>query len=313
MWIRTLLSLLLTNAEEKRAKEKHSQRFVLPKHISKVLIRQVYVVHRLDCLILQKNLLTNYRQKPMMQLLNHVHFFPDFTLNDCANAPKPVGRVKKSTVNETVVADIPWDQVPDDAYDHFDIVEEINADGTKNLVYKKKSSKSEPGDIEDRPGVVYPEIVWYQISKYVKPEDIGNFAGINKTTYAITGQKSFWRAIYKRYCEINPKLPDRLKIENSYKNYGLRQRVIRALYHTYDVFIQEVFQQSFHDCKPHELVRRRCVNVWFCKGATYWSIFFKFKKMQPMVTSGDVDIIKELGRIDANPEESSQVLEVCFT
>lgn len=225
-----------------------------------------------------------------------------------------MGRVKKSTANEAEVADIPWDQVSHDAIDHFDIVEEIYADGTKNFVYKKKinSSKSEPDDIKTRPGIIYPEIVWYQISKYIKPEDIGNFAGINKTTYSITGQKSFWRAIYKRYCENNTKLPNRLKIENSYRNYGLRQRVIRALYHTYDVFIQKVFQQSFHDCKPHELVRRRCVNVWFCKGASNWSIFFKFKKVQPMANIGDIDIIEELGRIDANPEESSQVLEVCI-
>lgn len=237
----------------------------------------------------------------------------DFTINDCANAPKPVGRVKKSTASETAIADIPWDQIPDDAFDNIDIVEEINADGTKNLVYTKKKNGTKPelDVIADRPGIVYPEIVWYQISKYIKPEDIGNFAGINKTTYAITKLNSFWRSIYQCHCENNPKLPDRLKIENSYRNYGLRQRVIRALYHTYDLFIQQVFQQSFHDSKPHDLVRRRCVNVWFCKGTSHWSIYFKFKKLQPTANKADIDIIEELGRIDANPEESSQVMEVC--
>lgn len=234
--------------------------------------------------------------------------FPDFTINDSANAPKPVGRVKKSTAVEPV-ADFSWDQIQDD---DFDIVEEIAADGTKNFVYrKKKNSKSEFVNIEDRPGVVYPEILWYQISKYIKPEDIGNFAGINKTTYAITRQKSFWRTIYKRYCERSPKLPDRLRIENSFKNYGLRQRVIRALYHTYDVFVKKVAQQALHDSKPHELVKRRCVNVWFCKGTSHWSIYFKLKKLWPMERNGQFDFIEELGRIDANPEENAQVLQVC--
>lgn len=232
--------------------------------------------------------------------------FPDFTINDCANAPKAVSRVKKATPTETVTPEMTWEQMDDD----FDIIEEVNADGTKSFVYKKKRNNSKVEDnIEDRPGVVYPEIVWYLISRYIKPDDIGTFARINKATYAITKRESFWRTLYKRYCQNNPKLPERLRLENGYKLYGLRQRVIRALYHTYDVFIKKVLQQAAHDSRPHLLVKRRCVNMWYCKGSSHWSIYFKFKRpcLMPRI---ETNIIEELGRIDANPEEDNQVMQV---
>lgn len=233
--------------------------------------------------------------------------FPDFTINDCANAPKAVGRVKKATPTEAVTPELTWEQMVDD----FDIIEEVNADGTKSFVYKKKRIHSKMEDnIEDRPGVVYPEIVWYLISKYIKPDDIGAFARINKATYAITKRESFWRTLYQRYCQNNPKLPEKLKLENGYKLYGLRQRVIRALYHTYDVFIKKVLLQAAHDSRPHLLVKRRCVNMWYCKGSAHWSIYFKFRRpcLLPRI---ETNIIEELGRIDANPEEDNQVLHVC--
>lgn len=234
--------------------------------------------------------------------------FPDFTINDCANAPKSVDRVKKATPTETVTPELTWEQIPND---DFDVIEEINADGTKNFVYKKKKKHSKAEDnVEDSPGGVYPEIVWYLISHYIKPEDVGRFAGINRATFAITERESFWRTLYKRYCQNNPKLPERLRLENGYKLYGLRQRVIRALYHTYNVFIKKVLQQATQDSLPHLLVKRRCVNMWYCKGVAHWSIYFKFKKPS-FLPRIETNFIDELGRIDANPEEDNQVLQVC--
>ncbi|XP_072932452.1 transmembrane protein 183 [Epargyreus clarus] len=233
----------------------------------------------------------------------------DFTINDSANAVKPVGRVKKSVAEP--VPEVSWDQIEDD---DLDIEEQVNADGTKQFVYKKKrnTSKSEVDDIDCRPGVVYPEIVWYLISQYIKPEDVGHFAGINKTTYSITKRESFWRTLYKRYCQNSKKLPERLRIENSYKLYGLRQRVIRALYHTYELFIKKVAKEAIQDSRPHQLVKRVCVDVWYRKGLSNSSVFFKFKKLYPVqrIEREQLDFVKELGRIDANPEEDSQVLQV---
>ncbi|XP_068617227.1 putative transmembrane protein 183BP [Battus philenor] len=236
--------------------------------------------------------------------------FSDITLNDSADAPKPVARVKKSVTTDVVISELSWDQIDEG---DLDIIEDSN--GTKGFVLKKKrnNSRTESEDIDSRPGVIYPEIIWYLICWYIKPEDIGHFAGINKATYAITKRESFWRNLYKRYCQYHPKLPERLSLENSYTQYGLRQRVIRALYHTYDIFIKRIREQSIHDSQSHLLVKRRCTNVWYCKGLSHWYVYFKFKKLhhtQRINTSKDINIIEELGRIDANSDEDTQVLQV---
>lgn len=195
-----------------------------------------------------------------------------------------------------------WDELGDDT----EITPEIADDGTKQLVYKKKKDTNR---IEDRPGIEFPEIVFYLLSKYIKPEDIGTFAKINKSAYAVTKSKAFWILQYKRYCENHPKLPDRLR-SDSLKAYGLRQTVIRALYHTYDKFNRRICRRDAH---PNVLVSWVCVNVWYDRGLTYWNVYFKLKKPHMLNSQPSIekDFIEELGRVDANPEEGAQVLMVC--
>lgn len=214
---------------------------------------------------------------------------------------KPVKTIRKSATEPTI--ETSWDDIQDDV----DIIEETAADGTKKFVYKQKKPQDIP--VDQRPGMEYPEIIWYLISKYIKPEDIGNFARINKATYCVTKNKAFWLHIYKRHCERHPRLPEKLR-SDSFKAYGLRQTVIRALFHTYDIFIKRIARQATQDSRPHLLVNRKCVNVWFCKGLTYWSVYFKLKKPQLEKQESGMDFIEELGRIDANPEEDTQVLQV---
>ncbi|XP_073955251.1 transmembrane protein 183-like [Choristoneura fumiferana] len=231
----------------------------------------------------------------------------DFTINDSANAPKPVSRLKKSTSStSTVPTELSWDEIDTDT----DIIEEVDEDGAKKFVSKKQSSKAEQ-DLENRPGVLYPEIIFYLISKYIKPEQISSFSGINRACYACTKREMFWRNLYKKYCQNHPRLPERLKIENSFKVYGLRQRVIRALFHTYKVFDLRIQRDAAQDSEPHRLVGRRCVNVWFCKGPVHCMVYFKLKKLTPQRPYVDAgNMIDELGRIDANPEEDCQTLQI---
>jgi hypothetical protein len=233
----------------------------------------------------------------------------DITLYDSADSPTPVIKLKKS-VQTVRPGDLSWEQV----HDEYNIVEEMDDNGTKKFVYKNKKNHSKSDDdVDNRPGVVYPEIVWYHIARFIKPEDICRFACINKSTYSMTKRENFWRMLYKKHCEYHPNLPERLRLENSFRTYGLRQRVIRALYHTNDVLVNRIAQQAAHDSKPHELVKQRCVNVWFYRRPKHWSIFFKFKKLYPHIKVETItknDLLEELGRIDANPEESCQVLQV---
>lgn len=195
-----------------------------------------------------------------------------------------------------------WDDLPEDSE-----VEPEVQDGQITLVYKNKKKNTEP-PLDNRPGKEYPEIIFYLLSKYIKPEDIASFARINKSAYLVTKSKAFWMLQYKRHCENHPKLPEKLRFE-SLKSYGLRQTVIRSLYHTYDVLNYRIVRKEI---PPNRLVSWVCVNVWYNRGLTYWNVYFKLKRpqMYEKRISVDEDLIEEMGRIDANPEEGAQVLMV---
>ncbi|KAI5637636.1 hypothetical protein NE865_09619 [Phthorimaea operculella] len=234
----------------------------------------------------------------------------DFSLNDSANAARPVVKLKKSEFLDP--KDIDWEEFQIDDYDLF---EEVNADGSKKIVYKKKkkAEKPEPDNIEDRPGIVYPEIVWYFISRYLTPEQIFIFALLCKDAYRATHTEAFWRRMYDRYCKSQRKqLPKRLRVDPNYRAYGLRQRVIRALYHTYTPFNMSITLLAHKNTTPHMLVKRRCVNVWYAKGTHKWNIYFKLKKPSLMerYEAPVVNFVDELGRIDANSEEGVKLLQV---
>ncbi|XP_050678563.1 transmembrane protein 183-like [Leptidea sinapis] len=234
---------------------------------------------------------------------NKVNHNFDFTLNDCANACSPVTRKnsKKPTLNP--VTYLAWDALDDDG----DIIEEIDSDGTKVLAYRKKRIDSDLGVNQNSVGNIYPEIVWYLISRYIKPECIGCFARINKATYAITKQESFWRLIYKRYCKDNYTVIQLSQIEDNYRSYGLRQQIICELYRKYDVFSKRLIKAG-DESNPVKLIKRRCVSAWYKKIPMSWSAFFKMKKILPYQSRAKLSIIEEMGRIDANPEEDTKVL-----
>lgn len=237
----------------------------------------------------------------------------DVTLDYYANAQKPASKPKKFTPVDPQVEiqpDTSWDQIPDD--EDINIVTKTNPDGSTNFICtsNKKQNNCNVSN-SDSNFNDYPEILWHEISRRIDPEDIGRFALINKITYGITQQKSFWVDIYERHCKHSPYLPARLKIEDWAKTYGLKTRIIKALYHTNDFFLQKVLESSVHDSKPHELVKRRCVNMWFRKTRTNWTLYFKLKKLpHQYMKKLDYDFMEELGRLDANPELDNQILQV---
>lgn len=48
-------------------------------------------------------------------------------------------------------------------------------------------------------GVDYPIDVWFLISEYLKPEDVGTFAAICRSSCAVVNSAKFWFSLYKRY------------------------------------------------------------------------------------------------------------------
>lgn len=103
---------------------------------------------------------------------------------------------------------------------------------------RKTTSTSE--NVEDLRGKVYPLDIWYLISEYIRPEDVGRFAGICKLSYAVVCSPKFWFSLYRRYVHIYKRkhksiacLPERLQPESMFRLYGLRTSVIRALFYLY--------------------------------------------------------------------------------
>lgn len=96
--------------------------------------------------------------------------------------------------------------------------------------------------------IILPEI-WLLISHHIRPEDVGTFAAVCRTTYDITRRAQFWRKLYKRYGPIEQpfggltggiSLPMRLQPESMVRLGGLRACVIRTLFYTHRPFVRRL-------------------------------------------------------------------------
>lgn len=79
---------------------------------------------------------------------------------------------------------------------------------TTRRTRKKTVSSSE----DDRSGgSEYPLDVWYLISEYIEPEDVGTFARLCRSSYHVVNTSHFWFKLYKRYYKATPGLPERFQ------------------------------------------------------------------------------------------------------
>lgn len=124
---------------------------------------------------------------------------------------------------------------------------------------------------------IYPSDIWYLISEYISPEDVGRFALISRQTYAITTTMKFWKNLYKRYLCANVALPIRLQPDCMARPGGIRACAIRSLFYTYQLFVQRLVKQSQQDF--HLLVKRYVDRIWFSQiNNTKWIYFYKLKR-----------------------------------
>lgn len=61
--------------------------------------------------------------------------------------------------------------------------------------HKKSTSSNEACDYQS---VQYPLDFWFLLSEYVRPEDVGRFAGICKSAWYVVNTPKFWFSLYKR-------------------------------------------------------------------------------------------------------------------
>lgn len=62
-----------------------------------------------------------------------------------------------------------------------------------------RTETEEENEQEEEIGIdVYPPDFWYVLSQYIRPEDVGRFAGICRKAYNAVNCASFWFNLYKR-------------------------------------------------------------------------------------------------------------------
>ena len=87
--------------------------------------------------------------------------------------------------------DLDWDEK-----DLDDFAAPQIRDEQENLPLKQNSClKTLPQSVY---GKDYPYDIWFRISTYIAPEDIGRFALICRTTNQVVNSAAFWISIFKK-------------------------------------------------------------------------------------------------------------------
>ncbi|KAJ8915248.1 hypothetical protein NQ315_015471 [Exocentrus adspersus] len=252
----------------------------------------------------------------------------DITLNDFANAAVSKTRLKKSTSNVTTVLkkfeeEKSWDEKIEDDF-QGDFVEEIDEEGNVSFVIRKveprrrRKTVSCSDETKDAAGNDYPIDIWFLLSEYIRPEDVGRFAGICKTSFEVVCTAKFWFGLYKRYYTNVPNVPDELQPECLVRKYSLRTSVVRALHYTYTPFVNKLKSiKTAVEEHPDTLIRRLCDCMWHQRQKGHWVYYFKMREKRSNClqhsTRGSCkqpDLLEILDDVTANPDENCRVLQV---
>lgn len=258
----------------------------------------------------------------------------DVTLNDFADCKAKLGiggsssssrRIKKGNVTTamkklTVVSandERPWDERDDDEEEEHFVI--CNGDGERGgALHTKRDHKRRrrrvPGKIEEEEeeeGTDYPLDLWFLISEYIRPEDVGRFASLCQATYYITTTARFWLALFRRNYRWSSTLPESLNYWNiDHRINNVRLCVVRALFHMYEPFCARLAAEKPLSADPTQLLRSQCVLQWHWKSRSHHKYFFKFAHPQHL-DSRNGRLWKNVGDASAyfNPDNGCWVLE----
>nr|CAH7752734.1 unnamed protein product [Callosobruchus chinensis] len=225
--------------------------------------------------------------------------FGDVTLNDFANSTVCKNRPKKSSESVTKVLkqfqeeEKSWDEKPDDFDGEF--VMEEDEEGNVTYVLRKleprrrRKTVSSSEEVKEMSGKDYPIDIWFLLSEYIRPEDIGQFASICKTSFEVVCTAKFWFGLYKR-----------------------------ALYHMYPPFVNRIKSPGLTiEQHPDLLKRRLCDCLWHQKHKTHWRFYFKMREKRENILNHSYqtdqkkpDLLEILDDVSANAEENCCILQV---
>jgi len=235
-------------------------------------------------------------------------------LTDYAHAALPSAessRVSKKAVNAAVKSIREtrhwWECDEDDFFDDLAVPDGGNESEEEEEVDQEQNGKTLSNGKKDRRKTLaaftttasdstidstnYPPDLWYLISDYIRPEDVGRFASICRYAYNVTRSSGFWRQLYRRF--YDPKacnnIPEQFRPLALKRPYGLRTRVIKALYCCYGRFTERTRCTngvSLSAVAVGKLCRGICESTWWeqqqdaVSGKTVWRFYFKFRGRQ---------------------------------
>ncbi|KAJ8975603.1 hypothetical protein NQ317_009284 [Molorchus minor] len=207
----------------------------------------------------------------------------DVTLNDFANSAickyrlKKVNQQRKHSFKKSLRKKKSWDEKIDDLEGDFE--EQIDEEAKTS---KKTISNSE--GVKDGIGKDYPIDIWFTLSEYIRPEDVGVFASICKTSFEVTCTAKFWFSLYR----LIPPFVTKLK--------------------------SLMTSMTEH---PDTLKRRQCDSLWQEKKRAHWVFYFKMREKKNVFLQHSSrtdyrqpDLLEILDDVSANPDETCRVLRV---
>lgn len=252
----------------------------------------------------------------------------DVTIDDFANTLRIRARLKKSVTN--VSNEVKQEAAIQEEKAEWDKTDEKNLpqncvkgnDHRVTSVSTRKNRKKSICQDDEEEGIIYPLDIWFIISEYIRPEAVGKFARICKSSYYVTTTGKFWFHLYKLYYKFVPNLPERLQPQ-CMRLHGLRACVIRALHYNY---FTTLLQRNLSDMsylrqeEPHSLVKRKCTLMWHKEGKVRWYFYFKLKeisktrnnslKRKKQYDTNKTEFLEMLEDVAVNPEEGCKVLKV---
>ncbi|XP_013419476.1 transmembrane protein 183B isoform X2 [Lingula anatina] len=187
-----------------------------------------------------------------------------------------------------------------------------------NLSMKKKTKHPKSETKMCREGFSYPVEVWWMVSDFVQPEDVGIFAAICRTTHMITHTARFWIKLYHRYYNINIPVPDDLKPTCMERHHGIKARVIQALFHLHKPFIERTKVSVPFEVDLYSVEAMKCQLMWYETVKNKWHFSFKFEKRSKttcpltntMSKSKRQDLFHGYNDVDFNPDRDCAILQV---
>ena len=112
-------------------------------------------------------------------------------------------------------------------------------------------------------GIVYPVDLWFVLSCYITPTQVQTFALICRGANAAISSKKFWIQLYWRHCVEPWSLPNRLHPDRVESQPGLKCRVVRALFHSYEPLKCRLLPNVWQKEGPDLLQFMQCCSLWF--------------------------------------------------